>query len=188
MSSASTSRGGFTLIETVIVIALTSVLMIVIGLLIYMFGKISSYERASILSTGSASAFVRDVQTFALPANAVVATHVFASGTYSSSGNTLVLQIPSADSSGVVIANTYDYVVFYISGTNAYRKLEANAASKRVSGSKMLSTTVSSLTFSYNSVDFTQVDTVTIDLQTRAQVKQDILTDHRREQVILRNH
>lgn len=178
----------FTLVETIIVIALGVTMMIALGLLIFTFNTISSYEQASSGSSGSASAVVREIESLALPADAVLQTHAFSDSTRTSSSAVLVLEIPSVDSSGNIIASTYDYAAFYVTGTNAYRLLEASASSKRVSGTKQLSSTISALTFTYGSSDFTQVSTTTVDVQTQAKVKQDILTDHRREQIRLRNY
>lgn len=188
MITRPTSRRAFTLIETVIVMGLGASMMVTLGLLIYNFNKMSSYEKTLSRSSDSAGALMRDIESLALPADAVLQTHTFATGTYTSSSTALVLEIPSINASGNVIANTYDYAVFYIVGTQAYRLLEVNALSSRVGGTKLLSSTLNTLTFTYNDVSYTQVHTITVDIQTRAQVKQDILSDHRREQIRLRNH
>jgi len=182
------SYRAFSLIETVIVIALSAVIMMVLGLLIYNFNKTSLYGQALTQSSGSASTIMREIESLTFPAHAVLQTHTFPSATYTSTSTSLVLEIPSVDSSGNVIANTYDYAVFYSVGTNAYRLLTANALSKRVSGTKQLSATLNALTFTYNNADFTKVGSITIDIQTQASAKQDILSDHRREQIRLRNY
>jgi hypothetical protein len=122
-----------------------------------------------------------------LQADAVPATHVFSGTTYTSSASVLVLEIPSIDSSGNAVANTYDYAAFYGTGTQLYRLLQTNAASTRTPGSKLLSSTVTALSFSYNDADFTKVSSVTVDLQTEAHVKQNVLSDHRSEEIRLRN-
>ncbi|MFA5744633.1 MAG: hypothetical protein WC887_00200 [Candidatus Paceibacterota bacterium] len=181
-------RTGFTLIETVIVVALSVSMLISIILLISSFTTSVSYQETFAQSSGSASAVMREIESFAFPAKAVLTTHTFSSATYTSSSTVLVLEIPSIDDSGNVIANTYDYTAFYVVGTNAYRLLEASALSKRFSGTKQLSTTVSALTFTYDNVDLTKASIVTIDLQTQAYVKQNILSDHRNEQIKLRNY
>lgn len=178
----------FTLVETIVVIALSVTMMTVLGFLFFMFNNILSYEQASSQSSGSASAVIREMESLIFPANAVLQMHVFSGATYTSSSTVLVLEIPSIDSSGNIIANTYDYAAFYSVGTNTYRLLETNGSSARVSGTKQLSSTISALTFSYGNSDFTQVSTTTIDVQTQAQVKQNILSDHRREQIRLRNY
>ena len=91
-----------------IVVALTAVMMTVLGALIYAFNNLSSYEQASVQSSGSAGAILREIEALVLPARAVLETHVFSIGTYTSTASSLVLQIPSIDASGNVISNTYD--------------------------------------------------------------------------------
>lgn len=179
---------GFTLIETVIVIALSSIMMLTIAVLAYNFNKISLYDTTSSKSSDSASSLVREIESLATPADAVPAAHTFASATYTSSETVLVLELPSIDVSGNAIANAYDYAVFYTTGTKAYRLLEINALSKRSAGTKLLSTTVSALTFSYDNADFTEVSIVTVDLQTQALAKQEVISNHLHEQIRLRNH
>lgn len=181
------SSRAFTLIETVIVIAFSASIVLALGLLIYNFNKTSTYQQAFSQSSDSASATMRSLESLVMSATAVLQTHTFPSATYTSSATSLVLQLPSIDSSGNAIANTYDYAVFYVVGTNAYRLIEINALSKRTAGTKQLSSTMSALGFTYNDADFAKVNMVTIDVQTQAHVKQDVLSDHRREQVRLRN-
>lgn len=178
----------FTLIETIIVIAISISMMTALGFLIYNFNTISTYQKIFMQSSNSASAIMREMESLTFPADAVLQTHTFSSSTYTSSPTVLVLEIPSIDSSGNVIANTYDYAAFYTVGTNAYIILEANALSNRASGTKKLSSTASALTFTYNDANFANVNIVTVDVQTQTQAKQEILSDHRREQIRLRNY
>lgn len=178
---------GFSLIETLIVTAISTCMILTLSFVIYQLNGSVAYQQAVAQSSGSASMIMREIESLTVPADAVLETHTFPSATYTSSATTLVLEIPSIDSSGNVIANTYDYAAFYTVGTNAYRLLTANAASKRASGTKQLSSTVTSLTFTYNNTDFAQASAVTTDIQTQAHVKQNTLSDHRHEQVWLRN-
>ncbi len=180
---------GFTLIETVFVVAISVSMMVALGYLIYNFNGTSAYEQTLAQSFGSASSVMKEIESFALPADAVLQSYTFSGVTYTSTSTTLVLEIPSIDSSGNVIASVYDYAAFYAVGTTTvYRLLEANAASSRASGTRKLSSTVHALTFTYDNTDFTKVSIVTVDLQTQAKVKQNILSDHRHEQIRLRNH
>lgn len=182
-------RRGFTLVESLIVVALSVSVMVIIALLIYSFNKSSGYGQMFAQSSGSATAILREVGSLALPADAVLGEHAFASATYTSTSSSLVLEIPSIDNFGRVISNTYDYAAFYVVGTTtAYRLLEADPLSSRDSGIKQLSSTVNTLSFSYNDADFTKVNTVTVDVQTQALVRQEVISDHRREQIRLRNY
>jgi len=178
---------GFTLVETIIVIAISICMMLALGFVIYQLNGSVAYQQTVAQSSGSASEVMREIESLAFPADAVLQTHIFPSATYTSSSTVLILEILSVDSSGNVIANTYDYAVFYAVGTNAYRLLAANALSRRASGTKQLSSTITSLTFTYNNTDFTKVSAVTADVQTQASVKQNVLSDRRHEQLWLRN-
>jgi len=178
---------GFTLIESVIVIALGACMMVAIAVLAFHFNGTVSYQQAIAQSSGSASAVMREIELFTLPSSAVLETHSFSDSSYTSSSTVLVLEVPSIDSSNNSIANAYDYAAFYTDGTNAYRLLEANTLSRRASGTKKLSSTIHTLTFAYDSVDFAEVKMITVDVQTQALIKQDVLSDHRNERIRLRN-
>lgn len=181
-------RRAFSLIETLIVVAVGTSMFVMLGFLLTHFNGTTAYEQAASQSSGSASTILKEIESLALPADAILASHAFSSGTYASATTTLVLEIPSLDSSGNAIANTYDYAAFYATSTSAYRLLEANALSARTSGTKLLSSTVSSLSFAYGGADLTKVGSTTVDIQTRAVVRQNVLTDHRHELIRLRNY
>ncbi len=178
----------FTLVETMIVIAISAIMFITISILIFKFNMTSEYQQAILQSSGSASALIKEVETLTLPADAVLLTHIFSGVTRTSTSTTLVLEIPSIDSSGNIIPNAHDYAAFYTTGTIAYRTLEKNAASVRVSGTKKLSDTVQSLTFTYNNAALTAADIVTVDAQMQTHAKQELMYDHRQQQIRLRNH
>lgn len=181
------TKRAFTLVETVIVVSLLALMMVAIGLVIFMLNKTSSYNSAESQSSGSASAVLRDMESLIVQADAVVQTHTFSGTSYVSSATTTIVEIPSIDTSGAIIANSYDYAVFYLATTSVYRILAPAALSSRSSEMEVLSTTVSTFSLTYNDPDFTKVFKVTVDLQTSSRVKQYTLTDHRREQLILRN-
>ena len=181
-------HSAFTLIETVIVIALSLCVVTALSFLLYTFNKALSYGNISTQSYTSAGALLREIESLALSANAVLQTRSFSGTTYTSTTTSLVLELPSIDNSGNVIANARDYVVFYAAGANAYRLLEKNASSARVAGTKLLSSTLDTLAFSYDDTDFAQVRTVTVDIQTRAQVKEETVTSRLYQQIRLRNH
>ena len=181
-------QSAFTLIETVIVIALSVSVVVALTFLLYTFNRASSYGKISSQSYASASALLRDIESLTLPANAVLETHAFSGGTHTSTATSLVLELPSIDNSGNVIAGAHDYVAFYAVGTNAYRLLEKDAASARVAGTILLSSTLDTLSFAYDDADVAQVRTVTVDIQTQAQMKEEVVVSHLYQQIRLRNH
>lgn len=178
---------GYTLIEIVIVLGLFGMLTSVLTLLFLNFNGAFLFGNGRIDTAGSANTTMTTAEKLILPARHVLASHVFTSGTYSSASTTLVLELPSHDASGAVISSTYDYAVLYKTGTTIYALVETNAASARRSGTKILSTSASNLTFTYNNADFTQVSMVDIALTMSTSVKQSSVTAGLRQQMYLRN-
>ncbi|HUQ30311.1 MAG TPA: hypothetical protein VM103_02200 [Candidatus Paceibacterota bacterium] len=181
------SRRGFTLVEVVILIGLIGLILTVLSSLFLIFNRTAKVQDALVSTAGSAGSIVNGIQAVVHPADQVLVSHAFATGTYASGTSTLVAQIPSIDSSGNVVASKEDYAVIYQTGTSVYRRIEADAASSRQTGTKLLGINSSSLTFTYDQVDFSQVASVTVDIGTQAAVKQQTFTSHLRERIYLRN-
>lgn len=178
----------FTLIETVIVIALASIMLVAISFLIGNFYRSTSQEQGVGQATRAASAAIRDMETLIGSAAAVVQNQTISGTMYSTATTTAVVAIPSIDSSGNVISNTYDYAVFYLSGSTLYRILAPNASSARKGSTKMLAANVTALTFTYDSTDYTLITTVTTDLQTQTTIRGTVITAHQKEKIYLRNN
>lgn len=178
---------GFTLIETFIVIAISVVALAALSNLFIIFNNTYGYQQAFVASAGSASSAMNAIEAATLPADQVITSHNFSGTTYSSGATTLVLELPSVNSSGNIVAGVRDYIAFYTSSTNLYRLTQAGAGSQRASELKLLSTTLSSLLFTYDNADFTKVTNVATDIVTQAQFKQQAVQSHLNEQVYLRN-
>lgn len=181
------SPNGFTITESIIVIGVTVMALIALVNLFLVFNSIYGYQQAFMATAGSAGNAMNAFETAILPADHVLTSHSFSGTTYSSGAMTLILELPAIDSSGNIISGTHDYIAFYSSSATLYRLTVAGAGSTRVSGLKQLSTTLSSLSFSYNDTDFTKVTNVTADIQTQAVFKQQTVQSHLSEQMYLRN-
>lgn len=176
------------MLETVMVVAVSSAVFIALSILILNLYKTSDYYQAVLESSGSAGKFLKEVEFFTLPASAVLQSHAFSDATRTSSSTVLVLELPSIDASGNIISGAHDYAAFYATGTEAYRRLETHASSARTPGTKQLSSTLHALTFSYDNIDFAQVTTVTVDAHMQTLVKSATISDHRQQKIRLRNH
>ena len=184
---ASSAHRGLSLLEAVLTIALFLILLMLLVLLFASFTSTYHFEQAYVGTSGSAGVTVTKLETLIRPADHVLVSHAFSGGTYSSGEHTVVLEIPSIDSSGNTISSTYDYAVVYTSGTNAYSLVEVNAASARRAGTILLTDALNSLTFTYDNGDFTQVKSVIVDVITRITIKGKTVGDHLHEQLFLRN-
>lgn len=178
----------FTLIETVIVVGLAAFTLFVTVQFYLNFNSVLGMDGALMSVSKDAGRIIGETEAVILPASHVLASHAFSGTTYSSNADTLVLELPSINSSGVQIAGKYDYVVLYVSGAMAYLRTLPDAASSRASGTKQLATTVSSLVLTYDDADFTKVTKVDIDIQTEAIVKNETLSVQMHQQTYLRNH
>lgn len=177
----------FTLIETVVVVAISAAALIALANLFFIFNSMYGYQQAFMAAAGSSGASLNAFGESVLPASQVLASHNFGGTTYTSSADTLVLELPSVDGSGNIISGTKDYVAFYASSTKLYRLTLAAASSVRVSELKQLSGTLLSLQLTYDNADLAQATNVIVDIETQAQFKQQTVQSHLREQFYLRN-
>ena len=181
-------KRGFTLVETAVIIGITVIALLGLINLFLTFNSLYLYQQAFIATSGSASSAMNALETTVPPADHILASTTFSGKVYSSATTTLVLELPSIDSSGNIVAGKKDYVVFYASSTSLfYQTTQADAQSTRTSGTKLLSTTLNALSFTYSSLNFTQATTVTADIQTQAVEKNQTVQSHLREQLYLRN-
>ena len=72
---------------------------------------------------------------------------VSAFGGYATSASSVVLQVPSVNAAGLVIDDTYDYIIFRLNGTNVQRIVVVNVASSRDATTKTLASGCTSLVF-----------------------------------------
>lgn len=179
--------GGVTLVEIMIVVAILAMTLVVLVDLLKRYHVTFQAQEATINTARSASAIITAVRHALLQANHVLASHSFSGTLYTSGANTLVLSLPAVNSSGDVISGKTDYIVFYVSGANAYVLTEADSASNRVSSQRQLSDVVQTLTFTYDNSDFTQVKKVDTDVETRTYIRTQAIQGHLHQQVYLRN-
>jgi prepilin-type N-terminal cleavage/methylation domain-containing protein len=178
---------GFSLIETVVVIAISAIVMLGVYEIYITFGNSYLYQNARINNASGAALFMNEFNELSLQASAIVTSRTISGTTYTTGSTTLVYEIPAINSSGDIVATTYDYAILYSSSTNAYRILDANGSSARISGSKRLSDTLSNLTFTYNDTATTSSTAVTADITTNTTVKSQNFSTHLIQQVYLRN-
>jgi prepilin-type N-terminal cleavage/methylation domain-containing protein len=179
---------GLTLIETVVVVGISAVVLMALIQLYLTFNSMYGVQQAAMATGGSASASMNAFEAAILPANQVLSSHAFFGRTYTSSSTALVLELPSIDSSGAIVAGLKDYIVFFSSSSTLYRLTSPSANSARISGTTTLSTTLQSISFTYNSATFTSVSNVIVDIQTRASYKEQAVQSHLTEKLYLRNY
>jgi hypothetical protein len=155
----------FSLAETVIATAILIFILVALLALYNNYFKSYNNQEARIAMGGSAREAVKELQSAALQADQIVASHSFSGTTYTTNGNTVILEIPSIDGSGNIIDGKNDYVVFYLTGKNLYRRIEVDAASSRPSGQNKISDVVSTLSFVYDNADLSEATKIETDLE-----------------------
>lgn len=177
----------FTLIEVAITVALFIVLALGVEQLYVVYTRVVNVQTASIGAALGASSIMDAVKNAGLQADHVVASHAFSGTTYSSGTSTVVFELPSVDASGSVIGSSFDYIGIYATGTSAYRVTDAAAGSARASGQKLLTSFLSSLSFTYDNSSFPSVASVIADATTSAVSHGQTTQVHLSEHVYLRN-
>ncbi|MDO8513718.1 MAG: prepilin-type N-terminal cleavage/methylation domain-containing protein [bacterium] len=135
-------KSGFTLVEILIVIALTSILMGV------MFTIYQNNNRSYIIVTAKSDLYRANLRTLdKIRGDIKKSSQLLANyDTYSTSTNSIILQMPRLDVSQAPIVNTYNYVVYRLNPSNS-RNLERIEIIDSVTTTQTLNQKVSSISF-----------------------------------------
>jgi len=180
-------KRGFTLIEVVITMALSVVMLVALTSLFRAFNATYAYQQAFTGTTDASGSVLRTIESAVRPANAVLTSHAFNAGTYTSGEESLVLELPATDASGSVLAGKHDYVAFYRSATTAYQLVEVDPASARRSGLSTIGREVVSLAFTYNDPSPALATLVSVDITASTTLRGEPVTSHLAETMRLRN-
>lgn len=177
----------FTLVETVIAIALSALLMLAVTQLYIVYGRVILFQKSSIDVALGGSNIIDAARTAGLQAKRVVASHTFSGVSYSSGTTTAIFELPAIDASGALITDAYDYVGIYAAGTDAYRLIDAAPGSARTAGRKRLTGVLEALSFAYDAADFPSVTNIVVDATTTSVVRGEAAQTHLRGHIYLRN-
>lgn len=177
---------GFTLIETLVVLAATLLLGATLASVYNAVSTLYGYEKALRSATDAAGAIRQAVADAVVPARRVLASRTFAAGAFSSGTTTLVLEAPAIDAGGSVLTGRYDYTAFYVATATVYRLVEPDASSARRAGTTALGETAA-LAFTYDNASFSSVAAVTLDVSASSSVKGSTAASRLTEVMRLRN-
>lgn len=180
-------RNGFTLIEVVIVVALTAILMSAAAYLYVNFGTAYRFLDTSLTVTRGAASIVEETREAGMQATHFAASHDFSGTTYTSGTTTAIFELPSIDASGIVVGGSFDYIAIHASGTEAYRLIDADVGSVRDSGTKLLTETLAELSFTYDDPSIITATSVTVDATTTSSMYDQTTESHVRSHIYLRN-
>lgn len=177
----------FSLVETVITVALSAILMLATAQLYIVYGRVIVFQQSSIAVALGGSSIMDVVRSAGMQAKKVVATHIFSGTSYNSGTTVAIFELPAIDVSGAIISNVYDYIGIYATSTRVYRLIDAAPASARVSGEKQLTNVLGALSFTYDNPDFSSVTSITVDATTSDMVRGETIQTHLRRHIYLRN-
>jgi type II secretory pathway pseudopilin PulG len=180
-------KRGFTLIETVIAVAITVFLFLGLAVLFVAFMRLYREQQAAWNTRDAVGITLRALEDAVIPASHVLATRSFSGTTYATSGDVLVLELPSVDDDGSIESGKYDYAAFYLSDGIVYRITSADASSARVSGTRALGRLVTGLSFSYDAADVTQATIVTATVAASSSASGASVAEQFSESIRLRN-
>lgn len=178
---------GFTFIEAIFAVAVFIFITLAMMYLYYNFSNIYNYQQVEARVAGSARTVANELQSAVLQSDKIVSSRAFSGHTYSTDQDTLVLEVPSIDSSGSIVDGKFDYAVFYIVGTNFYKLTEVDAASVRPSGLKQLSDAIATITFTFDNANLDLAGKIDVDMRTQAMARRQTVTCHLFQELYLRN-
>ncbi len=146
------SLRGFTLVELLIAVSIISVAGILLAQLVIQNNGLVFQQTAKVSHGVGLNNTKVSLSNDLKPATAIVSGYPLSSPTYTSSSTSIVIQVPSIDSSGNVIANTYDYIAYYKDPSNSKilrKNYFPDPASSKKSKDQVLLTETSLLQFIY---------------------------------------
>ena len=149
VGSRKTSSRGLTLIELLVATGIAMVAGVLLLVIIVNSAGLFTKQSSKVAGGLNINDVLSSVRSNIKQSNAVAASYTSGSTTYTSGVNRLVLKVSSVDSSNNIIADTYDYFVFFTSLPYLYFKIFPDTLSSRKVLDQILSASVDSLVFKY---------------------------------------
>ncbi len=178
---------GVTLVETLVVLALFVLISGFLVSLTIQYNSLYNLGEAQFVTVDDTRTVLNSISVYTVQAYRVAGSHTISGTLYTSGTSTLVVQIPAVSANGDIVASTWDYVAFYKTGNNVYRRVDANANSSRASGLRQLGSAITSLTFTYNNASTTLATQVSVDVQSSSTIGHVAANHHETANLILRN-
>ncbi len=182
------NQNGFTLTEVIIVVAISSIIILVLLGLFDRHDDLYQYEQAQLRTTQGSRLAMTEINTFVSQGYRFVSSRTINGNTYTTGTTALVVQIPAISSSGTVLANTWDYAIFTLSNQKMTEIIDADALSYRTDITRQVADTVSNLTFTYDNNDLNLARKVNIDMTTSEQAGQQTVSNSVDQDIYLLNY
>lgn len=177
---------GLTLIEVLVAMGIATVAGVLLVVIIVNSARLFTKQSSNVQSGLNLNDALSKIRSTIKDASAVVPSYVGGHTTYTTGALQLILKVPSIDSSNNIIANTYDFFIFYLDQKILRFKTFPDAQSSRKAFDQIFSVNVDNLEFKYfNSV--TPPEEVTPGVATKVRVSLTLQQNTATSEANLRN-
>ena len=169
-----TGSRGLTLLETVVAIAIASIILMIMGDIFIAQGRFFDIQQAVSETQIHAFRALDTAGPFLASADSILASRTINSQAYVTGTNTLIVRMPSIDDTGDVVAGSYDYLALGLNPANPTQfmyDLQSAAGTARVSGKFVKALFVDKLIFRYNTVSPTSASVIDLYIRTSKTVR-----------------
>ena len=181
---------GIGLMESIAVIGIMTIILVMVSQIFAVSYDVFIKQSARTDNETSAVIAARVISDMTRDSSVIQSSRTINGTTYTTSANTLVLQMPTIDSNNNVVTGSYDYIAFYRDGTTPtkiFSDTQPAPGSKKVQGKKLVTAYNSILTFRYNNSDITKATRVQVHL-VNTQIKRSVtITTKAWTAIFLRN-
>lgn len=140
---------GLTLIEVLVAMGITTIAGVLLVAIIVNSAGLFSNQSSKVQEGLNINDLLAAIRGSIKQANAVADHFTSGQTTYTTGNTQLVLQVSSVDSSNNIIANTYDYYVYYLDQKYLHFKIFPDVSSSRKAGDQILANSIDSLKLQY---------------------------------------
>lgn len=139
---------GLTLVEVLIAMGISIVVGALLVIVIINSAGLYTNQSSRLQEGLNINDTLAEIRTNIKQSSAIAPSYI-SDVTYTSSPTQLVLRVSSIDNLGNIIADTFDYYVYFLEGNTLHFKIFPDALSTRKSQTKIFSTNVNSVNFQY---------------------------------------
>lgn len=145
---------GLTLIEVLVAMGIASLVGVLLLVIIVNSAGLYTQQSSKVQAGLNSNDALVKIRSTIKDASTVAVSYTSGQTTYTTGAIQLVLKVPAIDSSNNIIANTYDFFIFYLDQKILRFKTFPDAQSSRSAADQIFSTDVENLDFKYfNSAD-----------------------------------
>ncbi|WKZ29561.1 MAG: type II secretion system protein [Patescibacteria group bacterium] len=149
-------RPGFTLLELIVTMSIAGLMFMIVGGIFLAQGRYLAIEDAINETQYHAFQALDAAGLYTSSAKRVVSSMTINGQPYTTSTSTVILELPSIDSNGTVLGNTFDYVAIGKDPTDPTKfiyDIDAAVGSVRLNGKFSKASLIDKVIFRYNTVD-----------------------------------